>query len=897
MDAAAGVPSVLTMTAFDTSGNKRQALFGNGLELFLQKLEAPYERVGHALSVAPRSDRAEYTVSLVGTLAGRYSLAVLLNASAAESSGSAGILRSILVKTPLNMTVVYGEISGMGSQITSAVGSKAAGWEGGDVLGYTDKVDGGFFSSEAAVNKFALAARDRYGNDIRIGGSVALIAASITSEEGSHAAAASITDLANGFYGVSYQTTRAGWYAVKVRVSNVLVVDGDLRVFVAAGQARNEQSFACQHQGSGCYHRNRGSAAVSCSRWLKSVPAATMRCAEANDRSPALLNVRLVDRHGNEVSRPRWQDFIRYSVTASPLSATEEPKVYVEQGCFLGQTPCSSDSPLRVAVDVESSGANFASLKTSGASEWLYPLSVVSTVSGSYTIRVQQGYEDEARSIKSIRGDIANPTIDFQCIPSDPFAGTSVATGEGASSGVAGIMTTFDILTKDRFHNERVDVVEALETDMFFVELVGPAPAQQTQAFPGSATPTVSGVVFTKAAGVFGASYVGTVAGVYTMTIKIAGDHILGSPYSVRVLATSAKAAASRVTSGSALAGRVDIPAYITIQAYDMYGNRLGTAADDFRGELPEEDRVNLLVSPLSDPIGDGQYNVSFIFTKTGTYQATITLNSELVWGSPVTLTIVSGFTYALQSVVNQADVARSPTVGSLFAFKIHAYDRFFNARHEGGDTFEVNMLNPLWQPCPVCAFCRYVPSWSGHAYESGAVALENKQCVTTGGPVWDGVCDPCPSRIDQSVDLGGVDPSRCQGYTSDVVQDLTQARCYPGTYLGIMMFTKSAQYALSVRLAGIALKSDPLMLTVNPGIPVGKNSQVEEAQLGNGLLLPLSMATAGTAHNFMIRSHDLFMNPVETMAENKDFRAAPSLLGYSVGKAVSNWTVVLGRQ
>ena len=157
---------------------------------------------------------------------------------------------------------------------------------------------------------------------------------------------------------------------------------------------------------------------------------------------------------------------------------------------------------------------------------------------------------------------------------------------------------------------------------------------------------------------------------------------------------------------------------------------------------------------------------------------------------------------------------------------------------------------------------------------------------------MWDGVCDPCPSRVDQSVDLGGVDPSRCQGYTSDVVQDLTQARCYPGTYLGIMMFTKSAQYALSVRLAGIALKSDPLMLTVNPGIPVGKNSQVEEAQLGNGLLLPLSMATAGTAHNFMIRSHDLFMNPVETMAEGKGFRAAPSLLGHSVGKAGSNWTV-----
>ena len=52
--AATGVPSPLTMKAFDLWGNMRQALSANGLKLFLQKLEAPYERVGKALSLAPR---------------------------------------------------------------------------------------------------------------------------------------------------------------------------------------------------------------------------------------------------------------------------------------------------------------------------------------------------------------------------------------------------------------------------------------------------------------------------------------------------------------------------------------------------------------------------------------------------------------------------------------------------------------------------------------------------------------------------------------------------------------------------------------------------------------------------------------------------------------------------
>jgi len=138
-----------------------------------------------------------------------------------------------------------------------------------------------------------------------------VVSAALTSEEGAHMATVSIADLSNGYYGISYETTRSGWFAVQIQVDALSVVGGAFRVFVAAGVAEETQSFACFHENSGCYNLDRGSAVQSCSRLLQSVPTDTLRCSEANDASPALMNVRLVDRHGNEVSRPRWQDFIR----------------------------------------------------------------------------------------------------------------------------------------------------------------------------------------------------------------------------------------------------------------------------------------------------------------------------------------------------------------------------------------------------------------------------------------------------------------------------------------------------------------------------------------------------------------------------------------------------------
>ena len=858
---AAGAASAGSMIAFDRFGNQRNTnqAFVSSFQLFLTSTQDSNAMVGAPLSLAV-TDSNSYSVSLLGTLAGNYALAVRFN-------GSSTML-DIPLTAPVGMTVTYGEISARGSQVTSDVGSKAPDWVGGDTNGYVDQVNRGYFSSSPAVNKFAVIARDQWGNEISVGGSATEISASLTSENGAHAASTSITDLENGFYGVSYQTTRAGWYSVQVAVSNTVVLDGAFRVFVTAGVADGTQSFACYHAGDGCYNRSRGSPTGSCGRWLESVSNSDMlRCTEADDRSPALLNVRLVDRHGNEVSQPRWQDFIRYSITSSPLPAGEIAKTFADEGCVLGQIECSSSSALRDAIDIESSGANFASLKTAGAQEYLYAISLASTVSGMYAVNVQYGNQNEEKTSKNIVGDISNPNVAFQCLPSAPFAGTSMATGTGLLSSIAGETGEFDLMTKDRFHNERVGVVEASETDQFFVELVGPHPSQQTQVTPGAATPTVSGTVFTKPGGVFGARYSATVAGDYSMTVKIAGQHAIGSPFSVTIYPTVAVAQASRVISGDTVDGRVDNETQVTVQAYDRFGNRLGTANDAFLGDFSEADRPTLLSDPQTKSIGQGKYNISFIVTKTGTYQAFITLDSQPVMGSPVDLNIVSGYTSALRSLVNATDISLT-TAGKPFAFKIHAFDRFSNPRHEGGDEIKAQLLSPMFANCSLCASCT-----SG----SPAVSLSNPHCETVGGPTYSGVCDSCPSYDTNVADLA----KQCNGFASSLVSDLGSARCYPGTYLSLSALTKSGQYAVKVSLEGVNVPPANLYLTVYPNLAVGTNSKVIPAVVGQDVL-PISMSTAGLKHSFMIKSHDMFMNPVQDLALGSGFRVSPSLLGWS---------------
>lgn len=155
---AAGTSVVSTMTEFDQFGNTRIGASALGLHLYLEDSQSPGSYVGGRLALA-EAEGGGYSVTILGTLAGLYSLAVRFNESTIEAGGSA-TMRIIPVNTPLEMTVMPATISAIGSQVVSDAAA-APGWTGGDMNGFVDLFQDGFYSAQNAVNKLTLKARDR----------------------------------------------------------------------------------------------------------------------------------------------------------------------------------------------------------------------------------------------------------------------------------------------------------------------------------------------------------------------------------------------------------------------------------------------------------------------------------------------------------------------------------------------------------------------------------------------------------------------------------------------------------------------------------------------------------------------------------------------------------------
>lgn len=93
------------------------------------------------------------------------------------------------------------------------------------------------------------------------------------------------------------------------------------------------------------------------------------------------------------------------------------------------------------------------------------------------------------------------------------------------------------------------------------------------------------------------------------------------------------------------------------------------------------------------------------------------------------------------------------------------------------------------------------------------------------------------------------------------MLEGLSERHFYPGTYIGIMVFTKSGKYGVTVHLSGVELPPAPsLILQVYPSTSSAKNSLVQEAETC------ISTTTTGIEHVFQIKSRDVFMNSVETI-------------------------------
>ena len=114
-------------------------------------------------------------------------------------------------------------------------------------------------------------------------------------------------------------------------------------------------------------------------------------------------------------------------------------------------------------------------------------------------------------------------------LPSRTNARASSATGGGLRKCTAGVPTSFSIVARDEFGNAR-----SVCGDDFDVTLVGP------ETSTGSAR--VHGVVSESGNGTYVVEYTVTSAGLYYVSITLAGRHVKGSPYAMQALPAEARA-------------------------------------------------------------------------------------------------------------------------------------------------------------------------------------------------------------------------------------------------------------------------------------------------------------------------------------------------------------------
>ncbi|KAL6061848.1 Calponiny domain-containing protein [Balamuthia mandrillaris] len=253
---------------------------------------------------------------------------------------------------------------------------------------------------------------------------------------------------------------------------------------------------------------------------------------------------------------------------------------------------------------------------------------------------------------------------------------TCYAYGPGLEGAETYQPAEFTIVAKNCFDEELT-----AGGDQFEVTINGP---------DGNVAPTVSD----NGDGKYPASYTVTLPGEYTISIKLRGEDIKGSPYSVNA---NGPDAGYSTASGPGVEGHVvKSSAPFTVTSFNAQGQRVNTGGDPFKVQVqgPEE-----VADPQLTDNGDGTYNGEYAVSAPGRYFVNITLNDAPIQGSP--------FKVLFEGARAGNSWAEGPGLeggqtGKPAVFTIHGVDPEGNPRQEGGDPFKVEVTGPENVPAQV---------------------------------------------------------------------------------------------------------------------------------------------------------------------------------------------------
>jgi len=334
-------------------------------------------------------------------------------------------------------------------------------------------------------------------------------------------------------------------------------------------------------------------------------------------------------------------------------------------------------SQFRDVFSVQVVGPSSVAVTVNDKNNGYYDAVYTSYVAGTYTTL-----------ISVLGGALPQSPIVTLVEPAAIHVPSTVVTGPGLVSVVAGVQTSITVTLRDQFLNVRNPSVYSTVSNE-----VGSIGLAFTYAGAASVASSVS-----NNDGSYTFSYTADAAASILYNISVGGQQIPGV-YATTVVPGVTVAATTLVTASSLQAGSkfpdtvAGVENSFTVQARDAQGNDVteNRAADVFAVSISlaslsdAANSVNAQVGeavPAAlrsvDYVGFGQYLVSYTPLKTGTYQVTVTLNGAPISNSGASVLAKDAPTRAAGCIV-QGLALTNATAGQAATFSVTARDAFNN--------------------------------------------------------------------------------------------------------------------------------------------------------------------------------------------------------------------------
>jgi len=478
----------------------------------------------------------------------------------------------------------------------------------------------------------------------------------------------------------------------------------------------------------------------------------------------------------------------------------------------------------------------------------------------------------------SYNGQSISTSDRFNIFAVDVSPSHSLATSSDQNCSPAGCQArdffSWEIQATDMYQNA---ITKSLGSDAVSMSIsIGPSP--------------VVSAVLDNQDGSYSMQYTGTVAGTYSVSILLNAAHILGSPFSTKVVAAAPSATASFLT-GSALAtmtaGKLS---NLFMNVRDSFGNMYDRQLFNLNAKFGYID-----LSSRVAYTSDGTYEAVFSATFSSTYSLSVSFSPDPLSGAspvgkPASVNVLAALVDPSQTVTSGSGL-NTFRAGSTQPIYLSAYDAFGNLRSSTvySDRFLLSFSsssNEYSAEAVPNADGTYVHYHASSISGGYIVSITNQATAAAvfrspfSVEVLPGVASPRTSSLSptaplkKSIIAGNSMPfgvvardefgslTGC-GYAflvssqaSDQSESVSQSTCSDGVYFSTISPTVTGSLLVSVLIAGEPIVDAPFSVVVSAG-------RVDPSRCvasGSGLLA----ATPGSVASVTIQTSDSFGNKCE---------------------------------